>query len=166
MQASYRITEDDYVRAGALHGQTSIWFRVVLTLVGMLAVGIVLWMQGSSSLVVICGVIGGGIGMQVGSRFGWMGAQSRLLRRHYRAYKAMQDVQGVSLSDEGVLLTSVMGEGRLTWDKILKWRCNADYVLIYPAPNVYYTVPTSVTAQGFDIERLKAELTRHVGPAQ
>jgi len=39
-------------------------------------------------------------------------------------------------------------------------------VLIYTMPRLFHIVPATATAQGFDIERLKAELTRHVGPAK
>ncbi|MFV0681239.1 YcxB family protein [Ottowia sp.] len=161
MQARYRITESDYVRAGALFGRSPKWFLVLAVLALVVALAALAWGPGSMRGPILGGIMGGVIGGSLLTQVirPWM------LRRHYRAYKAIQEEQSVVFSDTGLQFISSMGDARLSWDKILKWRFNADYVLVYPMPQLYYIVPTSIATQGFDVDRLKAELACHVGPA-
>ncbi|MDO5624538.1 MAG: YcxB family protein [Pseudomonadota bacterium] len=159
-RATYRISEADYVAAGALFARwpRSYW-RVVR---GLLIVAAALMVWNPS------GIRGGVIGAIVGAVAG--GASIRYLlspwmqRRHYRQYKAMHGEMTVQQLDDGVLLGSPVGDVHLTWDKVLKWRENARYILIYPMPSLYYLVPRqAVAAQGFDVPALQAALREHVG---
>ena len=161
MQARFYITERDYVRAGAVFARPTRRFWGALALFVVLGLGLAVWGPHHLRAAVVGGVAGGLIGGAV-VRFG---VQPWLLRRHYRQYKAIQQEQVVTLRDDGVHFTSADGEARLGWDRILKWRHSPDYVLIYPMPRLYYLVPSTVAAQGFDLERLKDALARHVGPA-
>jgi hypothetical protein len=88
------------------------------------------------------------------------------LCREYRRYKAMHDEYVVTLLSDRVCITSPSGEFQLVLSKILKWRCNANYVLIYIMPRMFFIVPVRIAEQGFDIDRLKTTLTQHVGPAE
>jgi hypothetical protein len=162
MQASYHISERDYVRAGALFGRPSKRFWVVAAVFLVAGLAVAMWGARDVRWVALGGVIGG----VLGGLFVPKVVNPWLLRRHYRRYKAAHDEQRVSLSDDGLQFATVDAAGRVPWAKILKWRFNADYVLVYPMPRLYYIIPTSLAEQGFDIEQLKAELTRHVGPAQ
>ncbi|MBH1965850.1 MAG: YcxB family protein [Comamonadaceae bacterium] len=162
VQARFRLTERDYVKAGALYARPTrrVWFFLVLLLV----LAMVCLLLGSPRLrVAAMGGMLAGLLVGLGMHFvisPW------LLRRHYRRYKAIQEEQVVSLHDDYVRFSSPDGESRLAWNKVLKWRHNADYVLIYPMPRLFYVVPTVVAGQGFDVDRLKAVLNQKVGAAK
>src|SRR5690606_25143640 len=156
----FHVSERDYVRAGILYARTSGRVRAVLALGLAVLLALAVWGPDGLRSLAIGGALGGVLGVGAIRLVNpW------LLRRHYRQYKGIQQEQTVALLDEGVRFTSADGQGRLPWDKILKWRCNGDYVLVYPMPRLYYLVPVAaVAAQGFDVDRLKAALARHVGP--
>jgi len=164
MSTRYRISEDDCVRAGMLHAKPTRRASVVLILIAiqlgaLLFLGIVLDWQ-SVGIIGGAGVIGGAVG--------WLTVSSLvnpwMARHSYRRYKLLHEEMELTVQDDGIRLASTYGESRLEWSKFLKWRCNADYVLIYVAPRMYYPIPSTVAAQGFDLERLKDLLARHVGP--
>ena len=156
MQARFHITERDYVRTGALHARLTWRGRVALVVAGLLLAAWVMcepayvWpiLAGVAYVLVLILVV-----------VPW------IRRRHYRKYKLLHQEMTVTLLDEGVRFDLPNGCAMLTWDLILKWRYDADYVLIYPMPRIYHLVPATVAEQGFDMERLKAALTQHVGPA-
>ena len=110
---------------------------------------------------------GGAIGGLVGGLFvalvGRYIVSPILARRHYRKYKSIQEEFTVELVDDGVRFTSPNADGKITWDKIHKWRQNEDFVLIYPMPRIFHMIPKSVAAQGFDLQALTDGLQHHVG---
>jgi len=161
MSARFRITERDYLRAGAFAAQPTRRMRAALLLLGVLIVGVLGFGAGNWGEVI--GLAG--VGAVAWLVTAWL-FQPWMLRRHYRRYQAIHDEQTVTLLDDGVRFVSAISESRLAWSKILKWRCNADYVLIYLMPRLFHMIPTRIAEQGFDMERLKAALAQHVGPAE
>jgi hypothetical protein len=87
-----------------------------------------------------------------------------LARRHYRQYKAIQELITAELTDAGIKFSTADGEGLLTWSKILQWRQNDRFILTYAMPILYYIVPKTVAREGFDIPLLLRRLAEHVGP--
>ena len=159
MKATYRISEQDYVNAMKLFGQlmplaVAIYSAIVCVLV-MLAVFGPADLRGG----VIGGLIGGSSVAFIGRYF----LSPILARRNYRKYKAIHEEFAIELVDDGVRFISPNGDGKLTWDKIFKWRQNDEYVLIYPMPRLFHIIPKSVSAQGFDPQALADKLHRHVG---
>lgn len=161
MQARYRLSEQDYVNAGRLYARLTprLWLVVAGGLAVLLAT--MLWGTPRARAAAVGGLAGG---LLVAALIRWV-VNPWLLRRHYRQYKAIQQEQVLTLLDSGLHIASPDGEVRVGWDKILKWRCGADHVLIYPMPRLYYVVPTAVAQQGFDVQALTSALARHVGPA-
>jgi len=178
MSARLRITESDYLSAMALAArftrrQQAILFLSMAFGVGMFGV----------VLMITTGVISGpsvdiaGVGVMVGI-VGVAGVAGRLitvwlirpwtLRYQSRQYKAlaMHDEYVITLRVDGVRFALAGGESLLPWSKILKWRCNADCVLIYLMPYSFSIIPMRMAEQGFDMERLKAALAQHVGLAE
>jgi hypothetical protein len=158
MQAHYHLTERDYVRAAFLHVKPTPRRWVIITLCFLaltLWPGVLLgdwetaaWLLSGGAIIVLVR---------------YFVVAPLQLRRDYQRHKTLRRETTVTLLDEAIRFESTIGNSLLTWDVILKWRHNADYVLIYIGPRQYLAVPGTVAAEGFDIERLKAELTRHVG---
>ncbi len=160
--ARYQLTEDDYLRAGALCARMSVRTRLVIGLIALALVAVALAGPAGPRAAAVGGLIGGVVALALirGALSPWM------LRRHYRRYKAIQDEQAIMLTDDGLQFTSINGDTRLRWDRILKWRKGEAYFLIFVMPRMYFIVPLRVAEQGFDVAGLEAALLRHVGPPQ
>jgi hypothetical protein len=172
--ASYRITEGDYVGAGKLALQFQYKLLILLTAIVFIilpsiepvvlpaaagtALGLEAIVRHFASLVIPAAVwlVVFILGMRhIGFPYVW--------RRNYRKTKGIQDEIQVSLSDKGVQFKYASGESRLTWDRILQWRKNERYILLYPAPNCYHIIPKAGAAGGFDFALLESRLEQHIG---
>ena len=88
----------------------------------------------------------------------------RRARRHYRQYKAIREPIAAELTETGVRFSNEDGEAILPWSKVFQWRQNAQFILIYGMPVLYYIVPKSIERDGFDIPLLVQRLAERVGP--
>jgi hypothetical protein len=159
MEAKFRISEQDYVDAMRLFGKlTPRW--IIVYSVCAVAFGALAYF---GSPVLRGGAIGGLIGGALVVLVLRPVLSPFLARRHYRKYKAMHDEFAVELVDDGVRFATPTSDGRVTWDKVHKWRQNDQFVLIYPMPRLFHIVPKAVAAQGFDIPELANRLLQHVG---
>ena len=161
MEATFTITERDYVRAMTLFSRitrkgASIYLVIVLALV--LAA---LILRHPLSLLAIGALVGGIVG---GVSFHF-GVTPFMARRHYRKYKAIQEPFTIQLMDDGVRIESADNRGIVKWGKIFKWRQNDSYVLIYLMPRLFYVVPKSVSDSGFNVTSLIEALASKVGKA-
>jgi len=159
MKVKYRISEDDYVSAMKLFAKLSpresgIYSASTVVLVVLAVFGTPLIKAGA-----IGGLAGGAIVTLVGRYI----VSPILARRHYQKYKAIHQEFTIELLDDGVRFTSPDADGKLTWDKMLKWRENQDYILIYPMPQLYHIVPKSIATGGFDVKLLTNRLSQYVG---
>jgi hypothetical protein len=85
-------------------------------------------------------------------------------RRHYRQYKAVQQLITAELTETGINLSTANGGANLQWSMILQWRQNERFVCVYPMPIMFHIVPKSIAREGFDIPLLVQRLAEHVGP--
>ena len=159
MKATYRISEQDYVNTMRLFA-TLTPRLVTAYLVGALAL-ITLAVFGSP--VFRGGAIGGLIGGLTVAVIGRYIVSPILARRHYQKYKAIHEEVAVELVSDGVRFSSPNADGKITWDKVHKWREDENFVLIYPMPRIFHIVPKSVATQGFDLQALTNGLLKHVG---
>ena len=159
MKATYRITESDYVNAMKLFTNPSPKLLKICLIVAIVLILLLIFAQniikGIALFLLIYGVL-----VVLVKRYIVVPIISR---RHYKKYKLIHEEFMIELLDEGVRLISPNGDGRLTWDKILKWRQNKIYILLYPMPRLYYIIPKSIEASGFDVSLLISRLTQHVG---
>ena len=159
MKVEYRIREEDYVEAMKLYSRlmprSLLLYLGITAMLGMLAT--------TGSPLVSSAAIGGLVGGVIAVVLGRYLLVPLLARRHYRNYKANQELFSVELLHEGVRFSSATAEGILHWDKILKWRQNDDYVLIYIMPRLYHIGPKSIETKGFDIAELVRQLKSFVG---
>ena len=160
MKTEYTITENDYVRAMKLHSRftskMTALFLVAATLLGAAAI------YGSSLF--RGAALGGLIGAVVVVVLGQYVLNPLLAKRHYKKYKAIQDPVQIALNDEGIEFSTADSNGMIRWKKFLKWRQNDDYLLVYLMPRMYYIIPKSIEASGFDLAALTSALEINVGP--
>ena len=159
MEATYKISEEDYVRAMKLSSKISprikaIYAVAVLALVFVAAFG---------STAVIGGVAGGLIGGGAVAVLARLLVNNFLARRHYKKYKAIHEPINIRLQEEGIELSTSDGRVLVRWEKIVKWRQNEAYFLVYPMPRLYHIIPKSISDSGFDLSALVTALRDKVG---
>ena len=164
MEATFTISEEDYVRAARLGTQLT-GKQLAFAAAACLAIGLVVLSVSHqiaySALVALSGILGGGLGY-----YTVLFCTGFLARRHYRNYKLIQDPVAIQLQEDGIRLRSHDYEGAVRWENILKWRQNDQYFLIYPAPRLYNIIPKTISEQGFDLAALTQQLEVHVGKAK
>lgn len=159
--ASYRITEEIHRDAARLHARPSSLRRGIQAAIIAVVVAGSLLSSDALKPVFIGGAVAG-LAVVLVARL----LSPWLLRRQYDSYKALQENVSVELVDSGLSFASLHGAGQLPWPHIFKWREDAHYLLIYQARRLYHIVPKSLGTAGLDIEALRAELMRRVGPAR
>jgi len=60
----------------------------------------------------------------------------------------------IALNEEGIEFSTADSNGMIRWEKFLKWRQNDNYLLVYLMPRMYYIIPKSIEASGFDLAAL------------
>ena len=159
IETTYKISEQDYVRAMTLFSEitpkVASIYGVVILVLGLTAI----FGSGAIKGGAIGGLIGGGVVVILGRLI----VNPILARRHYRKYKAIHDPINIKLKDDGIEFSTPDGGGLVRWEKILKWRQNEEYVLVYPMPRLYYIIPKSISKSGFEIPLLIGALREKVG---
>jgi hypothetical protein len=160
IKAKYTISKQVYLDSQKLYVKISskaakglILFAVIVAMMGFW------WVP--SRAILLGGLIGGGIS----GAFFYYVVLPRQARHYYQKYKAIQEEFEIELFEEGLNLSSRNGSWLVRWDQAIKWREDAQFVLIYPMPRLYHIVPKQIASQGFDIELLRSKLTTHLGAA-
>lgn len=159
MNTKYRISEDDYVNASKLFGKLTLRQIIIFASAVLLLLISTLFTTGDIKYITLVGVCVGLLYFVIG----WYIVSPILVRSQYKKYKAIHDEFEISLLEDGVFIASSSGSGKVLWNTINKWRENDDYILIFPMPRLYYIVPKSLKANGFDMPLLVKQLTHHVG---
>lgn len=159
METTYKISEQDYLRAMKLFSKitpkVATIYGVAVVALGLVAIFGTAAIKGGA----IGGLIGGGAVVVLGRLI----INPYLARRHYRKYKAIHEPINIKLKEEGVELSTPDGGGLVRWEKILKWRQNEDYLLVYPMPRMYHIIPKSISESGFELPALIEALQEKVG---
>jgi hypothetical protein len=159
MKATYRISEEDYVRAMKLFSKITPKIAAILILMVLVLVVVIVLGSGAVKGGAIGGLIGGVV-VAVVIRYV---VNPIIARRHYRNYKAIQEPITIDLKEEGVELSTSDGGGLVRWEKMLKWRQSEEYLLIYPMPRMYHIIPKSIADSGFELQRLIKLLQERIG---
>jgi len=158
---AYRISEDDFVAAQALHMRaTRKKTALRLAAVGLLGIACLLDPYDISALT-------GSLLAACAATFlvvRYLVVPWRL-RKTYRAYKGLHVELDVAREAEGLRFSTADGNSLLRWERVCKWREDARFLLVYPAPNLFNMLPKSIANDGFDLPALQAELQSRVGPA-
>jgi hypothetical protein len=165
MKVQYRITEDDYAGAARLHAWRHSIARpstMMLVTCGIVLVllGVGLWTRVVSAPVLVFSIVI----FSILCAFHLLVYSPSRARRYYRQYKGIQELITAELTDAGIRFSNSDGEAVLPWSKVLQWRQNDQFILIYGMPILFYIVPKSIEREGFDIPLLIRRLAEQVGP--
>lgn len=161
MEAHFKITEKDYISAIQLSTQQErlIVHLIIIALFSLAHFFIVDVFYATPLLAAILFLIVGGILCHyVFFPFFW--------KRQYRKYKMIQEEITLRLENETITITSQDGQAQIDLSKMLKWKENSDYVLLYLMPRLFYIIPKRIEASGFDIHVLTDLLKKQLGKAK
>lgn len=161
MTARYTISEEDYVHALRLHARLTP-LRMVGTAVSLLLIAVIASIAPRGMQPVFWGAFIGAVMMVVLGRWVLIPWQAR---RAYRKYKAIQDEFSLDFVPDGMQVASVDASGVVPWGKMLKWREDEKFILVYLMPRLFHIVPKSVAEQGLDLAGFCENLTSKVGKA-
>ncbi len=159
MEATYKISEKDYVGAMKLYSKIT---PKIAAISGVVVIALLIASIFGCGAIQ-AGAIGGLIGGAVVALLGRYLVNPILARRHYRKYKAIQEPITISLKEEGVHFSSPDGEVLLKWEQVLKWRQNDEYLLIYPMPRMFHIIPKSIAGSGFELSPIISSLQDRIG---
>jgi hypothetical protein len=86
----------------------------------------------------------------------------RQAKNHYRNYKSIQGQLSIKLENDGFVIKTEDGNNYAKWDKLLKWRENNQYMLIYLAPKLFYLIPKNENSNEV-VKNLKSSLLKNIG---
>lgn len=157
MEVEYIITEDEYVKANKLFSKPT--RRILIFYVITVILLVVVAVFGHTFVVKLAaagGIVGGVLGHLIVRHIyaPWR------TRRQYRSYQAAQELVSVTARTESLFFKSKIGEATIEWSRIVKWRENEDFLLIYQASEVYHIIPKRV---GEIVDRLRDSLSKYVG---
>jgi len=159
MPATYNISEQDYVNGMRLNLRatrtTTVSYTIIVASLAFLSV------FGSEQVRGMA--IGGLVGGTVVILFYHLVFVPMMAKRHYRKYKSIQEPITIELKDDGIEFITADSQSVLKWDKILKWRHDEHYILVYPMPQIFFLVTKTITRQGFDLDALIEALRSQVG---
>jgi uncharacterized membrane protein len=166
MKVTYRISEDDYAKARWLHEKFA-WLRVgIIYLLASVALSVwcfdYAWHDLPDDVIGddLLGAFGGCLVAGLILRYIIFLTSAR---KYYRKCKAIYKEFSTELFDGGVRIAAPYGDAKLVWEIIMKWRQDKNYILIYLTPSVFYILPKSIAASGFDVPMLIRQLAEHVG---
>jgi YcxB-like protein len=145
MMIQYRITEDDYASAVRFAAWRRLIARpLILTLVaGGIVVALLAVAQWMSPAIALGVVFVGGFAL-IGFAFDLVVLVPSRARRHYRLYKGIDEPMTLELTDAALKFTNADSETTLPWSKVLQWRQNDQFILIYRMPILFHVVPKSI----------------------
>jgi hypothetical protein len=125
------LSEKDYTAAQFLHVRP----RPAFAVTGILLILLFVW-----AFAVDPSVVGFGIALWFVVFFAlyvpWRA------KRTFRQYKALSEPVSAEVREEGLYFKRLTGEGLVPWSHINKWRIGKTLVLLYPANNVFYLIPS------------------------
>lgn len=159
MTVKYRISENDYVKASELFAKLTRKQVILLSSILLIALAFIFFGTGAIRAAAIGGTVSGVAVMVVIKYL----INPYLMRQHYKKYKAMHDEFEIEILNDGLNFISSGGAGKVVWNSIYAWRHDERFILIYPMPRLFYVVPKSLAANGFDVDLVVQKLTQEVG---
>ena len=159
VEASFTISENEYVSANKLFTKLSIKTLFIYGLVGAAFAVIALVTE---SPVLRIGALGAIVGGFIGDLCVRKIFAPMQTKKQYREYKAIQEPVRITTEHSGIKFEAAIGDAMIEWNRIVKWRESDNFLLIYQAPQVYHIVPKRI---GVLADELSKSLVKNVGPA-
>jgi len=136
MDCSYKLTQEEMVKAMQLHGRGT-----NKTLAFLCIAGVVLVLLGAFSDYKAIGVIGA-----AGGVVGYFAVRYLLIplnaKRQYKQNHAFKNEIHMTIFDQGINFKSESGESKLLWSDIHKWKNGNGVYLLYITSNMFHMVPS------------------------
>ena len=158
---TFKISEEDYLAAQRLFMRPSTATRAWRSATAVAVARIGAFGPAEISFTAWCALAGGVAGFVV-VRYVMVPWR---LRSSYRQYAGIRGETDIALEPEGIRYRTADANVLLRWEKILKWREDDGYVLVYHSPRLFNIVPKSLAQSGFDLGALTAALNQQVGAA-
>ena len=159
MEASYTMTEEEYVKANKLFTKLSRKTVIIYLAAATLLATIAIIADSLALRLVTLGALIGGFVGDIIVRKVYAPIKTR---KQYLVYKAAQEPIRVESQDYGLHFSAAIGDAKIEWDRIFKWRESPDLLLIYQAPEVYHVIPKRIGTLANEISK---SLSENVGPA-
>ena len=159
MEVDYAITEKEYVNANKLFTKPSKNILAIYLVVDIALISIALTVDSRIVRFAAIGAVVGGIIGHVLVRHLYAPFRAK---RQFRSYQAAQETVHLNLATEALNFKSAIGEATIEWERITKWRENAELILIYQTPEVYHIIPKRI---GSIASNLTKTLSSQVGKA-
>lgn len=154
MEASFTITEEEYIRANKLFTKLTQKTLIIYGVVCVVLAAIAFVAESPALRIGAIGAIVGGFIGDLCVRSVYAPIQSK---KQYREYKAAQEPMCITKQYDGIKFESTIGSAKIDWDRIVKWRENEELLLIYQAPQVYHIVPKRIGELADEISKSLAE---------
>lgn len=157
MKIEYQISKEDYVegfKLASFYGKVK---QAVFLGLMLVMIAYTLWSgQYGFSLAIMA------LGFILFALRTWL--YPSLIAKSYDNYPSIQETMSVELEDKGVRFITTKVNSLVTWNEIVKWKANADYILVYQSQSIYQIIPTRLKEQKLDIDKLLFQLDEFVGP--
>jgi hypothetical protein len=136
MDCSYKLTQEEMVKAMQLHGRGT-----KKTLAFLCIAGVVLVLLGAFSDYKAIGFIGAAVGV-----LGYFIIQYLSIplnaKRQYKQNHAFKNEIHMTIFEQGINFKSESGESKLLWSDIHKWKNGNGVYLLYITSNMFHMVPS------------------------
>lgn len=134
-------------------------------LLGIILIGLFLAVTMGSAARIIRSIVFAILFLAIGFGFLYFYSLPKKWKQLFAQQKLLHDEMKYVISDDGIHATTPMGEGRLPWDTIIKWRENKDLFALYQSDVVLHIIPKRSFASEDDVSQFVEMLKKHVGEA-
>ena len=157
------VTQHDHLKAVSLHYRIGSIISIVFvcTLAALLLFSYLLSYTGIITSILKTGFVSSSASLLV-----WYSLARFNIARNYEKNAGIRQKTTIKQTALGIKFKTVDGEALLRWENIFKWKHDQNYLLIYPAPNLFHIIPKKIADSGFDLDALTQALQTHVGNAK
>lgn len=139
MTFSLQLEEEDFLKAGRLHGRR--WLlRFALPYFAVLF-ALMVWFSRNFGEHRVWFLAGFSVFLVLVLGFKWFVQMPRRTRKNFRQQAEVQKEMTCSLEEEHFSMEHANGSLRKPWSEFRKWRHSEDLILLYPTDLVYFVIP-------------------------
>jgi hypothetical protein len=155
MQIKYKLTEQEVIKAMQFHGRGSNKMLIFLTIAALFLLFTGLFTEHK-----VAGFLG-----FIGEVVGYFSVLFFLIpakaKKQYKLNRVLRNNIKLSILDDGFKFKNEIGESKLHWADIQKWKYSGEIYLLYISSNMFHIVPSKAFPSDCDLSKI---LSEHVGP--